>query len=176
MVYTTHQTKEQVPNHATLAELLLVFPVSNATVERGFSAMKRIKSDWRNRLNEETLDNLMRISIDGPPLPDLIHRWQLNFFCNTKTTRYSTIWTKAELQRNWWLTLVHLIKNLIDNNNCIQYLINFHCSLKLLTWLLVFIFHWLPLSRDFKNLLLIIHKQLLRNSIMSSNYCHTTLM
>ena len=68
MVYTTHRTKEQVPNHATLVELLLVFPVSNATVERGFSAMKRIKSDWRNRLNEETLDNLMRISIDGPPL------------------------------------------------------------------------------------------------------------
>ena len=29
-------------------------------VKRGFSATKRIKSDWRNRLNEETLDNLMR--------------------------------------------------------------------------------------------------------------------
>ena len=47
--------KSKYPNLATLVELLLVFPVSNATVERGFSAMKRIKSDWRNCLNEETL-------------------------------------------------------------------------------------------------------------------------
>ena len=60
--------KSKYPNLATLVEILLVFLVSNATVEHGFNAMKRIRSDWRNRLNEETLDNLMRISIDGPPL------------------------------------------------------------------------------------------------------------
>ena len=106
MVYTTHQTKEQVPhpNLATLVELLLVFPVSNATVERGFSAMKRIKSDWRNRLNEETLDNLMRISIEGPPLSGFDPQVAVDFFCNTKTTRYSTIWTKAELRTKKLMT------------------------------------------------------------------------
>ena len=60
--------KSKYLNLATLVELLLVFPVSNTTVERGFSAMKHMKSDWRNCLNEETLDNLMRISIEGPPL------------------------------------------------------------------------------------------------------------
>ncbi len=48
--------------------VLLVFAVSNAVVERGFSAMRRIKSDWRSSLSEDTLDHLMRISVDGLPL------------------------------------------------------------------------------------------------------------
>ena len=34
-------------------------------MERGFSAMRRIKSDWRCRLGEETMDYLLRISIEG---------------------------------------------------------------------------------------------------------------
>ena len=45
-----------------------MFPVSNANVEWGFSAMRRIKSNWWSSLNEDTLDHLMRISIKGPPL------------------------------------------------------------------------------------------------------------
>ena len=61
--------ESKYPNLLHLIELLLVFPVSNAKAERGFSTMRRIKSDWRNRLNEDTLDHLMRISIEGPPLP-----------------------------------------------------------------------------------------------------------
>ena len=31
--------------------------------------MRRIKSVWCNRLSEDTLDHMMRISIEGPPLP-----------------------------------------------------------------------------------------------------------
>ena len=60
--------REKFPNLAQLVHILLVIPVSNAKVERGFSTMRRIKSDWRSSLGEETLDHLMRISIDGPAL------------------------------------------------------------------------------------------------------------
>ena len=49
------------PNLVYLFELLL-------KVEHGFSTTRRIKSDWRNRLGEDTLDHLMRISIEGPQL------------------------------------------------------------------------------------------------------------
>ena len=66
MLLTVLESK--YPNLVHLFELLLVFPVSNAKVERGFSTMQRIKSDWRNRLGEDTLDHLMRISIEGPQL------------------------------------------------------------------------------------------------------------
>ncbi|RXM93255.1 hypothetical protein EOD39_19279 [Acipenser ruthenus] len=33
--------------------------------ERGFSTMKRVKTPWRNHLKQETLDNLIMISIEG---------------------------------------------------------------------------------------------------------------
>ena len=56
------------PNLAHIIELLLVFPASNAIVERGFSTMRRIKTDWRCCLAENTLDHLMRISLEGPQL------------------------------------------------------------------------------------------------------------
>ena len=56
------------PQLAKLANIGLIIPVSTATCERGFSAMKRIKTNLRNRLIAKTLDCLMRISIDGPDL------------------------------------------------------------------------------------------------------------
>ena len=56
------------PSLVHLIEILVLFPISNATVEHGFSTMRRIKTDWRSRLGEETLDHLLRISTDGPPL------------------------------------------------------------------------------------------------------------
>ena len=59
MLLTTLDSK--YPNLVYLFELLLVFPVSNAKVERGFSTMRRIKSDWRNRLSEDAFGHLMRM-------------------------------------------------------------------------------------------------------------------
>ena len=50
---------KQFPNLASLIEILLLLPVSNAKVEQGFSSMCRIKMDWISRLGEHTLDSLM---------------------------------------------------------------------------------------------------------------------
>ena len=60
--------RAQFSNLARLIEILLLLPVSNAKVERGFGTMRRIKTDWRSRLSEHTMDSLMRISVDGPPV------------------------------------------------------------------------------------------------------------
>ena len=57
--------RDQYPTLCLVLEPLLVLPVSNAVVERGFSTMRRVKTDWRCRLSESTLDNLMRISLEG---------------------------------------------------------------------------------------------------------------
>ena len=59
--------QDKFPNLRHLIEILQVFPISNTKVECGFSTMRQIKTDWRSRLAEETLDHLMRISIDGVP-------------------------------------------------------------------------------------------------------------
>ena len=37
-------------------------------MKRGFSAIRRIKGDWQSSLSEDTLDYLMRISVNGPTL------------------------------------------------------------------------------------------------------------
>ena len=47
---------------------MLVLPVSSAQCERGFSAQKRIKSDSRSSLNPKTVEDLILISVEGPPL------------------------------------------------------------------------------------------------------------
>jgi hypothetical protein len=42
-----------------LIETVLVLPISSAICERGFSAVKRIKSDWRSNLRTETMNHLL---------------------------------------------------------------------------------------------------------------------
>ena len=54
------------PNLAKLAAILIVLPVTTATVERTFSSMKLIKTRLRNRMGESTLEHTMIICIEGP--------------------------------------------------------------------------------------------------------------
>ena len=79
-----------------LIELLLITPTTNAKVERMFSRMKRVKSDWRNRLTRERLENNLRIGEDGPSVKDFnpaqaITHWQdvkIRRVNNAKPHRY----------------------------------------------------------------------------------------
>jgi hypothetical protein len=48
-----------------LVELLLSIPISNAKVERMFSLMNRVKTDFRASLTENTLNNLIRIRMES---------------------------------------------------------------------------------------------------------------
>ena len=57
-------------NLLVLIELLYCFPVSNGTLERVFSQLKQIKDDLKCSLNESTLDELLRIAVQAPPLSD----------------------------------------------------------------------------------------------------------
>lgn len=57
------------PNMSVLAKICRVIPIHSADVERTFSQLKLIKTSIRNRMNEKTLDSLLRIAINGPPLP-----------------------------------------------------------------------------------------------------------
>ena len=53
-----------------LVELLLSIPISNAKVERMFSLMNRVRTDFRASLSQNTLNNLIRIQMEGPPLEE----------------------------------------------------------------------------------------------------------
>jgi hypothetical protein len=58
------------PNMSTLAKICRVVPIQTADVERTFSQLKLIKTRVRNRMNEKTLDSLLRIAIEGPPISE----------------------------------------------------------------------------------------------------------
>ncbi|XP_056107720.1 zinc finger protein 862-like [Rhinichthys klamathensis goyatoka] len=53
-----------------LVHIMLVLPVSSSVCERGFSAQKRIKSDVRGSLHVDTVEDLIRISMEGPSLQE----------------------------------------------------------------------------------------------------------
>jgi len=51
-----------------LITLLEVLPVSSAECERGFSQMNLCRSSGRNRLLVSSVNDLLMIGINGPPL------------------------------------------------------------------------------------------------------------
>lgn len=51
-----------------IAEICLCAPYSNACIERFFSQMRVVKTDWRNRLNEKNLSSLLYVKTEGPTL------------------------------------------------------------------------------------------------------------
>ena len=70
-------------NIFTMIELCICALCSNAELERFFSQMRVVKTDWCNRLSEENLTCLLRIKVAGPTLKSFhddycklaINRW-----------------------------------------------------------------------------------------------------
>lgn len=74
------QQPDQYKNILMLIEIVLVLPISSSICERGFSALKRIKSDWRSNLTTDTMNHLLLASIEGPSLDEYnseraVHLW-----------------------------------------------------------------------------------------------------
>lgn len=54
---------QDLPNLSKCARIVLTFRAQNATVERGFSLANRLKTDLRNRILPEVLNELIRIRL-----------------------------------------------------------------------------------------------------------------
>ena len=61
---------DQLPNVLGLVDLILTIPASTAECERGFSAMKRVKSDWKARLNASIVSDPMLGLLEGLSIDD----------------------------------------------------------------------------------------------------------
>ena len=57
-------------NILSLIEFLFCIPMTNGHVECIFSTLNNIKSEKRSSLSEDHLDDLLRITVDGPPLKE----------------------------------------------------------------------------------------------------------
>jgi hypothetical protein len=56
------------PNVLAVMNLILTLPSHSADCERGFSCMKKLKTDWRSSLQECPLNDLLRVMLLCPPL------------------------------------------------------------------------------------------------------------
>ena len=50
--------------------IILTIPVSSSSCERGFSCVKRVKSDWRSNLTTSMMNHMLTISIEGPDMEE----------------------------------------------------------------------------------------------------------
>lgn len=67
-------------NILMLIRLLFTIPVSNAAMERMFSNLGRVKTAKRSSISQGTLENILRIQAEGPPLESYdpstaVHDW-----------------------------------------------------------------------------------------------------
>ena len=79
-VFLNIEANEECRNFLRICELLLVISFTNATLERMFSRILRMKTDWRNRLNRQRLDALFHIGEEGQSIGefdpnDAINLW-----------------------------------------------------------------------------------------------------
>ena len=84
------KTKELMcmfPNITKLAAIGLLMPMSTADCERGFSALSRIKTDLRNRLSSNTLNCLMTIAVEGPPLNEFPYEKACDIWASWRNRR-----------------------------------------------------------------------------------------
>lgn len=86
---TNPTTRALYPNMSTLAQICRVIPIHTATVERTFSQLKLIKTRTRNRMNEHTLDSLLRIATEGPPVKDFPIQKAVQLWAQKKNRRIS---------------------------------------------------------------------------------------
>lgn len=80
------------PNILTLVDLVLTLPASSAEAERGFSQMKRAKSQMRATIKAESMTDLLIIQLNSPDINNFdprkaIHLWNTRTPSSTGDTR-----------------------------------------------------------------------------------------
>ena len=58
------------PDIMNLMDLIKVIPETTADCEMGFNVMKSVKSDWRSRVNADTLSYLLLVHLTSPDILD----------------------------------------------------------------------------------------------------------
>ena len=84
---TGTELQDMFPNLSKLAAIGLLMPMSTVDCERGFSALSRIKADARNRLSSRTLNSLMAIAIEGPPIEEFLFDCTCDIWASSRNRR-----------------------------------------------------------------------------------------
>ena len=74
-----------------LAQICCVIPPHTADCERDFSQLNFVKTALRNRMNEKTLDSIIRIVVEGPPISNYPFQEAVCLWAQRKNRRLKTI-------------------------------------------------------------------------------------
>ena len=80
-------TASEWSNALTLVQLLFSLPASNGKLEKVFSQMNIIKTNKRSVLSNESLDDLLLLSIKGPPMKEFSPNAAINLWWKEKLRR-----------------------------------------------------------------------------------------
>lgn len=94
---------KQWNNILALVELLFCLPVGNGSLEWVFSQLNLIKTSHHTCLKEDTLDKLLRIHVEGPPLAE----WQADGALE--------LWLREKARRDYLERNTHNMKNSVIN-------------------------------------------------------------
>ena len=72
-----------------IIELLFITPFPNAKLERMFSQMNRVKTDFHNRLGQKRLETLLQIGGEGPEIKDFEPDCYISMWYQDKVRRES---------------------------------------------------------------------------------------
>lgn len=75
------------PNTETILKIFLTMPMTNASGERSFSVLKRVKNYLRNSLNQEKLTDLAILFIESEITQTINYNEIIDLFANTKARK-----------------------------------------------------------------------------------------
>jgi hypothetical protein len=129
-IFTSEEFRKDCANVLHVIELLLITPFSNAKLERMFSTMKRVKTDWRNHLGRQRLEANLRISQEsvGNSLDDYCPDAAIDLWFNARVRRLNssshrypkkrkTISSKDDVADITELTMSDLENEELDSDN-----------------------------------------------------------
>ena len=80
-----------------LIELALVLPVATVSVERVFSATKTVKTDLRNRMRDEWMNDSLVVYVEKNIFSTIENEQILQYFKQLKMSKYFNIFNKWSL-------------------------------------------------------------------------------
>ena len=81
--------KDVCPNVLRFVDLLLSLPASSADCERGFSQTKMIKSDWRSKLHDKKVTDLLTVELNSPDIAEFDPHQSIQLWLSTRKRRRS---------------------------------------------------------------------------------------
>ena len=71
-IFTNNEVIAECQNIMHIFEILMIVPFTNTIVERLFSQMNRVKTDFHNRLSRSRLDMCLRVREEGRSIKDFV--------------------------------------------------------------------------------------------------------